>query len=112
MSKNAFLASTFSIQLQLILVSVTWTDLGLAIKWLANGKADFVIGILFPILGCSFSFFLAPLMRQAIMTKSLSDKGFLTKTEGGILSSIAISVQMLHLPSAKVRPSSHNDCMG
>ena len=65
--------------------------------------------VLSPVRLCTaVIFFLAPLARQAYLTKILSGKGFLTKKDGGVLSSIALSVQAMHLPSAKVRLGKYN----
>ena len=72
-------------------------------KWLVDESSGFIIGWFFVITGSSIIFFLGPLARQAYLTKILSGKGFLTTKDGGILSSIAISVQAMHLPSSKVR---------
>ena len=77
-------------------------------KWLVNESSGFIIGWFFVITGSAVIFFLAPLARQAYLTKILSGKGFLTKKDGGVLSSIALSVQAMHLPSAKVRLGKYN----
>lgn len=97
----AALASTISGQLQLTLLVVTWTDLGVGVDWLVGGEAGAFIGGLFTLIGLLVLIPALSLLRNKMVGTQLHGEGILTQAKGSMMS--LFSVQPLHLPTSKGR---------
>ena len=76
--------------------------MGLVISWMVGGAIGSVVGLLVAMVGFISLIAILSNKRMKIIKQKFADKGILTAKRGQVYLSV-LSVQPLHLPSAKVK---------